>query len=97
MTPSIPAALMRRALLAAGLGLAGLASAAEPVPTITPNTVLPYLQLASLDLKPRPSVARASDEEMMDGMGGVPCQGYYIIWVNNQPVKIWYPSGCTPP
>ena len=94
MTPSIPPALMRRALLAAGLGLAGLASAAEPVPTITPNTVLPYLQLASLDLKPRPSVARASDEEMMDG---VPCEGYYIIWINNRPVKVWYPAGCTPP
>ncbi|MBN9698548.1 MAG: hypothetical protein J0L85_22395 [Zoogloea sp.] len=29
--------------------------------------------------------------------GGVPCQGYYIIWVGGVPVKIWYPSGCTPP
>ena len=29
--------------------------------------------------------------------GGVPCQGYYIVWVNGVPVKIWYPSGCTPP
>ncbi|MBL8453660.1 MAG: hypothetical protein JNK97_13010, partial [Zoogloea sp.] len=29
--------------------------------------------------------------------GGEPCQGYYIIWVNNKPVKVWYPSGCTPP
>ena len=29
--------------------------------------------------------------------GGVPCQGYYIIIVNNRPVVVWYPSGCTPP
>jgi hypothetical protein len=29
--------------------------------------------------------------------GGEPCQGYYIVVINNRPVKIWYPSGCTPP
>ncbi|MCK6394876.1 hypothetical protein [Zoogloea sp.] len=29
--------------------------------------------------------------------GGVPCQGYYIIVINNRPVVVWYPSGCTPP
>lgn len=28
---------------------------------------------------------------------GVPCEGYYTIWLNGVPVKIWYPSGCTPP
>jgi hypothetical protein len=27
----------------------------------------------------------------------VPCQGYYIVWIGNRPVVIWYPSGCTPP
>lgn len=28
--------------------------------------------------------------------GGTPCQGYYTIWMNNMPIKIWYPPGCTP-
>lgn len=32
-----------------------------------------------------------------DNATGVPCQGYYIVWVGGYPVKIWYPSGCTPP
>jgi hypothetical protein len=28
---------------------------------------------------------------------GVPCEGYYLIWIGGYPVKIWFPVGCTPP
>ena len=28
---------------------------------------------------------------------GMPCEGYYLVWVGGYPVKIWYPPGCTPP
>lgn len=38
-----------------------------------------------------------NDNSAPKSMGGVPCEGYYIVWMNNRPVVIWYPSGCTPP
>lgn len=35
--------------------------------------------------------------EPKDSGSGVPCAGFYIIYIGGYPVKVWYPTGCTPP
>lgn len=48
----------------------------------------------------RSDAANATEEEQpkpKDSGSGVPCAGFYIIYVGGFPVKVWYPIGCTPP
>ena len=41
--------------------------------------------------------AGQNDNSAPKSRGGMPCEGYYIVWMNNRPIIIWYPAGCTPP
>jgi hypothetical protein len=50
----------------------------------------------SLPECPRGDDAKETDEGKPRS-SGVPCAGFYIIYVGGFPVKIWYPTGCTPP
>jgi hypothetical protein len=39
----------------------------------------------------------SSEAQPLPKGSGVPCDGFYIIYIGGYPVKVWYPTGCTPP
>jgi hypothetical protein len=63
-------------------------SRAGQSPSASKKTSLPECQ--------RGDDAKETDEDKPRG-SGVPCAGFYIIYVGGYPVKVWYPAGCTPP